>query len=62
MIELNIDASSFEIPDSKTKLDFVRLKCLIGFKEKQGVGYRLAEGIVDTGAYILSLQQIMEAQ
>lgn len=52
MIELIIDTSPFEVPDSKTKLDFVRIKCLIGFKEKDGVGYRLAEGIVDTGAYV----------
>lgn len=52
MIELIIDASPFEVPFSKTKIDFVRIKCLIGFKEKDGGGYRLAEGIVDTGAYV----------
>lgn len=52
MIELIIDASSFEIPDSRTKIDFVRIKCLIGFREKDGTGYRLTEGIIDTGAYV----------
>ncbi len=52
MIELIVDASPFVIPDSKIELDFVRIKCLMGFKEKQGRGYRLAEGIIDTGAYV----------
>lgn len=55
MIELIIDSSPFEIPDSKTKIDFVRIKCLIGFKEKDGTGYRLTEGIIDTGAYVTVL-------
>ena len=52
MIELFVDTTPFEIPDSKAKLDFVRIKCLVGFKKKDGSGYSLAEGIVDTGAYV----------
>jgi hypothetical protein len=52
MIELIIDSSLFEIPQSRSKLDFVRIKCLIGLKKKDGSGYSLAEGIIDTGAYV----------
>lgn len=52
MIELFIDSSVFEIPDSKTKLDFVRIKCLIGLKKKDGSEYSFAEGIVDTGSHV----------
>ena len=52
MIELIIDSTPLQIPGSKRKPDFVRIKCLIGFKKKDGSGYSLAEGIIDTGAYI----------
>ncbi|NQT46936.1 MAG: hypothetical protein HQ593_05660 [Candidatus Omnitrophica bacterium] len=52
MIELIIDSSPYKIPGSKTKLDLVRIKCLVGFKEKNGSNYRFNEGIIDTGAYV----------
>lgn len=52
MIKLIVDSSLFEVPNSKTKLDFVRIKCLIGLKKKNVSEYTLAEGIIDTGAYV----------
>jgi len=55
MINLIIDSSKFSIPKSNFSLDFVRLKCLVGFKEKEGKNYRLCEGIIDTGSYVTVL-------
>ena len=52
MIQLIVDTSFFEIPDTKTKLEFVRIKCMIGFKKKDSSEYSLAEGIIDTGSYV----------
>ncbi|OQX54269.1 MAG: hypothetical protein B5M48_01310 [Candidatus Omnitrophica bacterium 4484_213] len=55
MINLIIDNSKFSIPKSNFSLDFVRLKCLVGFKEEESANYRLCEGIVDTGSYVIVL-------
>lgn len=55
MINLIIDSSKFSIPKSNFSLDFVRLKCLVGFKEREGKNYRLCEGIIDTGSYVTVL-------
>lgn len=52
MIKLFVDIALFDVPDSNKKLDFIRIKCLIGFKRKDRTGYSLAEGIIDTGAYV----------
>lgn len=52
MIQLIVDASFFKIPNTDTSLDFVRIKCMVGFKKKDSSEYCLAEGIIDTGAYV----------
>ena len=59
MIHLRVETSPFEIPNANAQLEFVRIKCMLGFKEKDGHEYVFSEGIIDTGAYVSVISKVL---
>ncbi len=51
-IKLILDTSIENLTESLQDFEFIRLKCLVGFKSIDGYSYRFTEALVDTGAYI----------
>ncbi|MBI4397508.1 MAG: hypothetical protein HY586_00100 [Candidatus Omnitrophica bacterium] len=52
MIQLTFRNSNYIHPDSREKVEVIRLEALIGIKKKESNDYLFLNGIIDTGAYI----------
>lgn len=62
MIQLIFESLPFTVPNTHCSLDFIRLKSLVGFRKSGAPDYALAEGILDTGAYVTVLPKSFGAE
>jgi hypothetical protein len=62
MIQLTLETTPFTVPNTTCTLEFIRLKSLVGFRKTAPTEHLLAEGIIDTGAYVTVLPNSFAAE